>query len=311
MNNDDDDESKQNLILKFYDPKSATATSSKSTKLTIIGIITCISTLFLAIYFKDSILNIFIYLDTIESENQFLLNLIIFLLFIAVSLPILWGYSLCILIVSYIHDFFYGFLITIVYSSIGMSVSFFMCRYLFYNLNCTTRYANSISSNNVYFNVFVDCIEGKNGYKIVLLSRIVPLPFGLANLLYAMTKISFVRYIIASTIGLMPTQLLTCYIGSTLKSIADIISYSKSKTAMNAYYIFAIQLLISFVLMYYLVKMAKGEFDRRLNLALNKNISNDNESSSSTTMTTTALATVTQINSSLNTIVIDSNEMVN
>jgi phosphotransferase system glucose/maltose/N-acetylglucosamine-specific IIC component len=111
-----------------------------------------------------------------------------------------------------------------------------------------------------------------------------------------MTKINFINYIISSIVGLIPTQLLTCYIGSTLKSISDIISYSKSKNAMNAYYIFGIQLIISFVLMYYLVKMAKFEFDKRLNNTIN----NENNQSSSQQQIL--------LNS---TIVINSNEMVN
>jgi protein maelstrom len=296
MINDDGTTECEHILTIKSNESIATKSESKSIKYTIIGVITCLGTLLLAFYFKDSILNIFVYLDTIESDNQFMVNFIIFLLFIACSLPILWGYSLCILIISYLHDFIYGFILTILFSSIGMSISFLMCRYLFYNFNCTNRYKNSRINNNIYFNVFVNCIEGGNGYKIILLSRIIPLPFGLANLMYSMTKINFINYIISSILGLIPTQLLTCYIGSTLKSISDIISYSKSKNAMNAYYIFGIQLIISFVLMYYLVKMAKFEFDKRLNNTIN----NENNQSSSQQQIL--------LNS---TIVINSNEMVN
>ena len=302
MNDDDTcNEDTQHLILKFYDSKTISTTYTiKSTKFSIIAVVTCFSSLLLAIYFKDSILNIFIYLDTIESENYFLLNLIILLLFLFVSLPILWGYSLCVLIISYLYDFFYGFILTSIYSAAGMALCFFSCRYLFSNISCLSKYTSVSNTNNIYFTVFVNCIEGSNGYKIILLSRIVPLPFGLTNLLYSMTKISFYRYIIASTIGLIPTQLLTCYIGSTLKSISDIIAYSTTKTAVHAYYIFAIQLLISFVLMYYLVKLAKAEFDKSLNIVVASLQIQENKSENDNTN-----ATSSNIN------VISTNELVN
>lgn len=243
-----------------------------TTKFSLIGVITCFTTLLLVILFKDYFISILVYLDTI-SKNYILVNILLFILFMLVSLPFIWGYSLCLLTVSYIYDFYYGFILSVLYSSIGVVISFYVCRYFIAN-RCN-KFA-AVNIRNKYLDAIISCIEGKNGFKIILLSRIIPLPFGLTNLVYSLTKINFLNYIFATVIGLVPTQLLTCYIGAKLKSINDVITYS-NKTAQKAYYIFAIQIIISFVLMYFLIKMAK--------LELNKHIINSNTSSISESIT--------------------------
>lgn len=91
----------------------------------------------------------------------------------------------------------------------------------------------------------------------------MPLPFGLANALYAITDVKFKIYLLASVIGLIPSQLILCYMGSTLKSMTDVLA--NEKTAQTAYFVFVIQLVIAVIVLYYILNLAKMELDKHLN----------------------------------------------
>lgn len=97
----------------------------------------------------------------------------------------------------------------------------------------------------------------------------MPLPFGLANALYAVTDVDFRIYILASVIGLIPSQLILCYMGSTLKSMSDVLA--NEKTAQTAYLVFIIQLLIAIIVLYYILNLAKMELEKHMNKNSNAN----------------------------------------
>lgn len=104
----------------------------------------------------------------------------------------------------------------------------------------------------------------------------MPLPFGLANALYAVTDVDFRIYILASVIGLIPSQLILCYMGSTLKSMSDVLA--NEKTAQTAYLVFIIQLVIAIMVLYYILNLAKMELEKHMNktpIACNNNAIQD------------------------------------
>ena len=77
-------------------------------------------------------------------------------------------------------------------------------------------------SGNARFRA-VDEAVGKEGFKIVLLTRLSPVfPFNLLNYSFGITKVSFWRYIVASWIGMLPGTVMYVYIGSALESLAQI-----------------------------------------------------------------------------------------
>ena len=67
----------------------------------------------------------------------------------------------------------------------------------------------------------IDLAIEKEGWKIVILLRLCPIPFGLANYLYGLTAVRFRPYLIASLIGGMPSLLLFCQLGSAGKAGLD------------------------------------------------------------------------------------------
>jgi uncharacterized membrane protein YdjX (TVP38/TMEM64 family) len=70
----------------------------------------------------------------------------------------------------------------------------------------------------------IDTAIEKEGWKIVILLRLCPIPFGLANYLYGLTAVPFRAYLMASVIGSLPGLLLFCQLGSAGKAELEAIS---------------------------------------------------------------------------------------
>jgi uncharacterized membrane protein YdjX (TVP38/TMEM64 family) len=67
----------------------------------------------------------------------------------------------------------------------------------------------------------IDTAIEKEGWKIVILLRLCPIPFGLANYLYGLTAVRFRAYLAASLIGGLPSLLLFCQLGAAGKAGLD------------------------------------------------------------------------------------------
>jgi uncharacterized membrane protein YdjX (TVP38/TMEM64 family) len=70
----------------------------------------------------------------------------------------------------------------------------------------------------------IDIAIEKEGWKIVILLRLCPIPFGLANYLYGLTAVRFRAYLVASLIGGLPSLLLFCQLGSAGKAGLDAVA---------------------------------------------------------------------------------------
>jgi uncharacterized membrane protein YdjX (TVP38/TMEM64 family) len=70
----------------------------------------------------------------------------------------------------------------------------------------------------------IDVAIEKEGWKIVILLRLCPIPFGFANYLYGLTAVRFRPYLIASLIGGLPSLLLFCQLGTAGKAGLDAIA---------------------------------------------------------------------------------------
>ena len=255
------------MAFDFYKLQSSPKVESFK-NVSFFGFFTCLITFILAFLFKDYLINLLMYLETKSNTNIFEFHLILFLLFVFVSLPVLWGYIICVFTCSYVYAFYTGFLLVFVYSSMGMTISFFICRYMFYD------YANTTVQRFAYLKAFCAVIQNQDkGYKIVFLSRLMPLPFGLVNALFAVADINYFKYILASVVGLIPGNLILCYIGSTLKSMSDVLV--NQKTAKTATFVFVVQIIIAFGVMYYILNAAKLE----MHLHLNKDNNSDKTTS--------------------------------
>jgi uncharacterized membrane protein YdjX (TVP38/TMEM64 family) len=69
----------------------------------------------------------------------------------------------------------------------------------------------------------VDEAVGREGFKIVLLTRLSPLfPFNLLNYAFGVTKVSFRDYFLASLLGMLPGGAMYVYLGTAARSIAEV-----------------------------------------------------------------------------------------
>ena len=81
--------------------------------------------------------------------------------------------------------------------------------------------AGKVSGNPKF--AAVDEAVGREGFKIVLLLRLSPIfPFNFLNYALGLTKVSFVKYALASLIGMLPGGLMYVYFGSAARSLADV-----------------------------------------------------------------------------------------
>ncbi len=84
----------------------------------------------------------------------------------------------------------------------------------------------------------IDGAIAKEGWKIVGLLRMCPVPLGLTNYLYGLTAIPFWRYMAASLVGLLPPNLLLVYLGAfgkrTVEGPRDPLEYALGGLALLA-----------------------------------------------------------------------------
>ena len=64
----------------------------------------------------------------------------------------------------------------------------------------------------------IDIAIAREGWKIIILLRLCPIPFGLANYLYGLTGIPYQPYLLTTLAGSLPSTLLFCHLGSVGKA---------------------------------------------------------------------------------------------
>lgn len=100
-------------------------------------------------------------------------------------------------------------------ATLGATAAFLVGRYL-----ARSWVAKKIEGNNKFR--AIDEAVGKEGLKIVLLTRLSPIfPFNLLNYAYGITGVSLKDYIIGS-IGMIPGTIMYVYIGSLAGSLAKV-----------------------------------------------------------------------------------------
>jgi uncharacterized membrane protein YdjX (TVP38/TMEM64 family) len=120
-----------------------------------------------------------------------------------------------------------------VYTGIAISAAF---GFLFARYVARGAVAQQVE-NNPRFKA-IDGAIAKEGWKIVGLLRMCPVPLGLTNYLYGLTAIPFWRYMAASLVGLLPPNLLLVYLGAfgkrTIEGPRDPLEYALGGLALVA-----------------------------------------------------------------------------
>ncbi|XP_015261543.1 PREDICTED: transmembrane protein 64 [Gekko japonicus] len=171
--------------------------------------------------------------------------------FIVVSFPCGWGYILLNVAAGYLYGFVLGMGLMVLGVLIGTFISHVVCKKLL------ARWVQARIQGSEKLSAVIRVVEGGSGLKVVALARLTPIPFGLQNAIFSITDLSLPNYLMASSIGLLPTQLLNSYLGTTLRTMEDVIA----EQSVSGYFIFSLQILISIGLMFYVVHRAQVELN--------------------------------------------------
>lgn len=136
------------------------------------------------------------------------------LLYIVASVAFLPG-SVLTLGAGVVFDVFLGSVYVFIGATIGAIAAFLVGRYV-----ARGWVAKKIAGNEKF--AAVDSAVGREGLKIVLLTRLSPVfPFNLLNYAYGVTGVSLKDYILG-TIGILPGTIMYVYLGSLAGNIATI-----------------------------------------------------------------------------------------
>ena len=105
-------------------------------------------------------------------------------LFIAVAFPMMWGYILLNVAGGYLYGLILGTLMTCICALLGIVIAHEVTK------RCLREYVTSKISTNENFTqlkAILRVVESDRGFKVVVLARLTPIPFGLQNGLFAVS----------------------------------------------------------------------------------------------------------------------------
>lgn len=139
------------------------------------------------------------------------------LLFTLVSFPMTFGYIILNLAAGYLYGVIWGQVVVTTSVAAGMAFAFLVCRGCCQNLGHRWMDMRSVKA-------IIKVVEGPKGFRVIALTRLTPIPFGLQNAMFALTNVKFSTFILASVLGLFFTQLINTYMGSTLRNMHEVLA---------------------------------------------------------------------------------------
>ncbi|XP_078400044.1 transmembrane protein 64-like [Cetorhinus maximus] len=176
------------------------------------------------------------------------------LAFTLISFPWSWGYTLLSLAPGYLYGFQRGLAVVVLGVAVGTLLAHLVTK------RCLLAYMITLVRGNAKLSTIVRVLDGTSGLKVVFLARLTPIPFGLQNAVFAISKLETVQYLATSTIGLLPSQILNSYLGSTVRTLEDVVNHR----GVEGYLAFALQIFISVVMMLYFVRRARQELNKTI-----------------------------------------------
>jgi len=216
-------------------------------------VITCVLLFYLMYLLKD-----YVHAVLLWAENQppWAIIFIFIALFTLVSLPLAWGYIVVNLACGYLFGALYGLLVTVFTATTGIFIAHIISKYFL------SSYISVLLNKTEYIRALFSVISGPQAFKVVVLARLTPLPFGLQNAVFSASSLATHRYLLASVLGLLPTQSCNVYIGSTLRSMEEVLS--NSDAVRTGWMILLAQLFISIIVALFIIRKARIELEKML-----------------------------------------------
>lgn len=187
----------------------------------------------------------------LESQERETVCLMFILMYTFVAFPLTWGYILLNFACGYHFGLLLGVLVTAGAATFGISVAHTVMKRFFLGFIM----ARLLTSDFVKSTLAL--LDSGHAFKVVIISRLTPIPFGLQNAIFAVSHMSLGRYVFASALGLVPTQIINVYLGTTVRSMEDVLD--DEATAATGYAVILAQVVLSIVLMTLIVQKARRE----------------------------------------------------
>jgi uncharacterized membrane protein YdjX (TVP38/TMEM64 family) len=142
-------------------------------------------------------------------------------------------------------------------ATLGATCAFLVGRYLARNW-----VAKRIAGNDKF--KAVDEAVGKEGWKIVLLTRLSPVfPFNLLNYAYGLTRVSLRHYFFASWLGMIPGTVMYVYLGSLAGDLASLGAGGHTRTTAE-WVLYGVGLLATVAVTIFVTRVARKALASRI-----------------------------------------------
>ncbi|XP_063927043.1 transmembrane protein 64 [Zophobas morio] len=192
----------------------------------------------------------------LEKQDPIVISVTLSVLFVLVALPISIGYIVIVAAEGYLFGFVRGLVLTLFGANFGLLVAHNLLKLVGHHKS-VYRYTQNETAQAI-----MRLISGPLCFKIVFCSRLTPIPFGFQNTIFALSNVNTRIYHLASLLGLMPAQCMGVYIGTTLRSMQDVL---EDKPASSGTYVFiSAQLILVIVLLLWFSAKARSELMKAL-----------------------------------------------
>lgn len=118
------------------------------------------------------------FLEWLQHVDKWISALVFLVMFTLVSFPMTWGYIVLNLAAGYLYGFAIGLCTVSVSVFFGVIMSLVICR------RFIRGYVQS-KLQSAHLKAIIQVIESRRGFRVVILTRLTPIPFGLQNGLFA------------------------------------------------------------------------------------------------------------------------------
>ena len=146
-------------------------------QLSVISVVLIVLLCVLMVLWRDYIRDLLLWLESVDTV---LSGFIFLVLFIVVSFPMTWGYILLMLACGYLYGYIAGPLVVLVCGTVGLVVAHIIMKNFCQNF-IRNRFYNS------KMEAIIKVVESDQGFKLIALARLTPIPFGLQNGLFAVS----------------------------------------------------------------------------------------------------------------------------
>lgn len=133
---------------------------------------------------REYIKNLLLWL---EQTDPYVSVFIFLLLFIVTSFPMAWGYILLMVAAGYLYGYIYGPIVVLLCGTVGIIVAHLVMK------NCCQNFIKKRFYNSK-MKAVIKVVESSQGFKLIALSRLTPIPFGLQNGLFAVSVSFLYKY---------------------------------------------------------------------------------------------------------------------